>query len=84
MRRFIVMLMIAKIGFIANEAVTGLKLLEKGFHKEDLALAWLTAYYGRLAFALIGMFIVRGFPEGGVTGSYFVIVMASTVLTSFM
>lgn len=29
---------IAKIGFQANEAVTNLKLLEKGFSKEDLAL----------------------------------------------
>ena len=39
MRRFILVLLVAKIGFIANEAVTGLKLLEKGFGKEDLALA---------------------------------------------
>lgn len=31
-------LLIAKLGFIANEAVTGLKLLELGFSKEDLAL----------------------------------------------
>lgn len=30
--------MVAKIGFICNEAVTGLKLLELGFNKEDLAL----------------------------------------------
>lgn len=30
--------LIAKIGFQANEAVTNLKLLEKGFSKEDLAL----------------------------------------------
>lgn len=39
MRRLIVVLLVAKIGFIANESVTGLKLLEKGFSKEDLALA---------------------------------------------
>lgn len=30
--------LVAKIGFQANEAVTNLKLLEKGFSKEDLAL----------------------------------------------
>lgn len=30
--------LIAKIGFQANEAVTNLKLLEKGFSKEDLSL----------------------------------------------
>lgn len=34
----IFVLLVAKIGFIANEAVTNLKLLEKGFNKEDLAL----------------------------------------------
>ncbi|CAG8490301.1 1110_t:CDS:2, partial [Acaulospora colombiana] len=39
MRKLITVLLVAKIGFIANEAVTGLKLLEKGFSKEDLALA---------------------------------------------
>ena len=36
---FIVIHLVAKIGFQANEAVTGLKLVEKGFGKEDLALA---------------------------------------------
>lgn len=36
-------------------------------------------------FALIGMFVVRGFPEtGGVTTGYFTIVMVSTVVSSFM
>lgn len=35
---FIVIHLIAKIGFQANDAVTGLKLVEKGFGKEDLAL----------------------------------------------
>lgn len=38
MRSFIVVLLTAKIGFICNDAVTSLKLLEKGFSKEDLAL----------------------------------------------
>jgi MFS transporter, PAT family, solute carrier family 33 (acetyl-CoA transportor), member 1 len=38
-RSFIVVHLVAKIGFQANEAVTGLKLVEKGFGKEDLALS---------------------------------------------
>lgn len=43
-------LLIAKIGFIANEAVTGLKLLEKGFSKEDLALSVLVDFPLQLFF----------------------------------
>jgi hypothetical protein len=35
---FIIVHLIAKIGFQANDAVTNLKLLDKGFSKEDLAL----------------------------------------------
>ena len=35
---FIVIHLIAKIGFQANDAVTSLKLLDKGFSQEDLAL----------------------------------------------
>ena len=35
---FIVVHLIAKIGFQANDAVTNLKLLDKGFSQEDLAL----------------------------------------------
>lgn len=38
-QQFIVVHLVSKIGFQANEAVTGLKLVEKGFGKEDLALA---------------------------------------------
>ncbi|CAG8442163.1 1317_t:CDS:10 [Diversispora eburnea] len=76
--------------FIANETVTGLKLLEFGFSKEDLALAvlidfpvqivvgyfaarlstgaqplkpWIYAFYGRLFFALVGIFVVYSFPS---------------------
>jgi MFS transporter, PAT family, solute carrier family 33 (acetyl-CoA transportor), member 1 len=33
-----IVLLVSKFGFQANEAVTNLKLLEKGFSKEDLAL----------------------------------------------
>lgn len=39
MRKFFFIMLIAKIGFIANESVTGLKLMEKGFNKEYLALS---------------------------------------------
>ncbi|KAK9453991.1 acetyl-coenzyme A transporter 1-domain-containing protein [Dipodascopsis uninucleata] len=35
---FILVLLVAKIGFQANDAVTNLKLLEKGLSKEDLAV----------------------------------------------
>ncbi|KAI9686468.1 MAG: hypothetical protein M1820_010614 [Bogoriella megaspora] len=35
---FIVIHLIAKIGFVANDAVTNLKLLDKGFSQENLAL----------------------------------------------
>jgi hypothetical protein len=35
---FIIVALIAKIGFQANDAVTNLKLLDKGFSTEDLAL----------------------------------------------
>lgn len=39
MRSFVGVLLVSKIGFIAHEAVTSLKLLEKGFSREDLALS---------------------------------------------
>ncbi|KAJ3348168.1 hypothetical protein HDU83_001530 [Entophlyctis luteolus] len=38
MKRLISMIMISKVGFAAHDSVTALKLLEKGFSKEDLAL----------------------------------------------
>jgi hypothetical protein len=106
-----ILLLISKIGFIAADAVTGLKLLDKGFSKEDLALSvlidfplqlifgyyaarwssgerplkpWLIAFYGRLAFAIIGMIIVYYVPQSGIPTSYFFLVMVSNVLSSFM
>ncbi|KAJ2723305.1 hypothetical protein GGI07_002733 [Coemansia sp. Benny D115] len=39
MKLFIVVLMFAKIGFIPNDSITKLKLIEHGLHKEDMALA---------------------------------------------
>ncbi|KAG5462920.1 MAG: YBR220Cp-like protein, partial [Olpidium bornovanus] len=50
MYKFILVLLSSKIGFIANEAVTGLKLLEKGLSKEDLALAVLIDFPFQLLF----------------------------------
>ncbi|KAJ3016401.1 hypothetical protein HKX48_004042 [Thoreauomyces humboldtii] len=111
MKKLTGLLLVAKIGFIANEAVTPLKLLDKGLKKEDMALSvlidfpfqlffgyyaakwssgkqplrpWLYAFYGRLGFAALGMLLVRYFPEGGASGGYFFVVMAATVLNSFM
>ncbi|KAJ2703058.1 hypothetical protein FB645_004050 [Coemansia sp. IMI 203386] len=39
MRLFIVVLLFSKIGFIPNDSITKLKLIEHGLHKEDMALA---------------------------------------------
>ncbi|CAM0140309.1 hypothetical protein VKS41_002355 [Umbelopsis sp. WA50703] len=50
MKSFVVILLVAKIGFICNEGVTALKLLEKGFSKEDLALAALLDFPFQLFF----------------------------------
>jgi hypothetical protein len=96
MRTLIIVLLLSKVGFVTNEIVTGLKLLELGFSREDLALAvlcdfplqiifgyyaarwstserplipWLTAFYGRLACALLGMFVIYVFPSDGVVGT---------------
>lgn len=108
-RLFLSVLMVAKIGFQANEAVTALKMIEKGLNKEDLALTvlldfpvqivfgyyaakwssgkdplrpWLLAYIVRLSFAVLAMPIVAGFPPGGMTNSYFALIVISTVSAS--
>ncbi|KAJ1938189.1 hypothetical protein FBU59_004521, partial [Linderina macrospora] len=39
MKLLIAVLFFAKIGFIPNDSVTQLKLIERGLHKEDMALA---------------------------------------------
>ncbi|KAF8938671.1 acetyl-coenzyme A transporter 1-domain-containing protein [Dissophora ornata] len=111
MKSFMIVLLTAKIGFIANGAVTALKLLEKGFSKEDLALAvlidfpfqivfgyyavrwssgqrplkpWLFAFFAHLVCCVVAMLIVASFPEDGVvTSTYFYMVLATTVATSF-
>ncbi|KAG0006453.1 hypothetical protein BGZ65_007859 [Modicella reniformis] len=111
MKSYMIVLLTAKIGFIANGAVTALKLLEKGFSKEDLALTvlidfpvqiifgyyavqwssgprplkpWLIAYCAHLVCCVVAMLIVSSFPKDGVvTSSYFYMVLATTVTTSF-
>jgi hypothetical protein len=50
MKSFVIILLVAKIGFICNEGVTALKLLEKGFSKEDLALAALLDFPFQIIF----------------------------------
>ncbi|CAG8539953.1 5879_t:CDS:10 [Paraglomus occultum] len=50
MKNFILVMLLAKIGFIANENVTGLKLLEKGFNREDLALTVLIDFPFQIIF----------------------------------
>lgn len=50
MKKFIGVLMIAKLGFIANEAVTPLKLLDKGLNKEDMALSVLIDFPFQILF----------------------------------
>ncbi|KAF9580100.1 hypothetical protein BGW38_003385 [Lunasporangiospora selenospora] len=111
MKMLMGVLLMAKIGFVANGSVTALKLLEKGFSKEDLALAvlidfpfqiifgyyavrwssgarplrpWLWAYCAHLVCCVVAMLIVSGFPSDGVvTPTYFYMVLATTVTTSF-
>ncbi|KAJ2026716.1 hypothetical protein GGI01_002222 [Coemansia sp. RSA 376] len=39
MRQFIIVLFFAKLGFIPNDTTTQLKLIERGLHREDMALA---------------------------------------------
>jgi len=114
MRSFIILLFIAKIGFVTNDAVTSLKLLEKGFKKEDLSVTvlidfplqiifgyyaakwssgnkplkpWMIAFYGRIVAAVLAMFVVKFFtlPENGeISTGYFLLIIFSTVLSSFM
>jgi len=50
---FILVHLVAKVGFQANEAVTNLKLLEKGFSKEDLALTVLIDFPFEIFFGYI-------------------------------
>jgi hypothetical protein len=50
----------AKIGFAANEAVTSLKLVEKGFKREDLAIAVLIDF----PFQIVGGWLAANWSRG--------------------
>ena len=52
--------LIAKFGFQANEAVTGLKLVEHGLGKEDLAFAVLIDFSFQLVFGYLAAMWSRG------------------------
>jgi len=102
--------LIAKIGFQANDGVTNLKLLDKGFGTDNMALIvlidfpfeiglgyyagkwsqqftpmrlWCWGFAGRLAAAIVAQLTVVIFPEGGVTGWYMLVVIASHVFSTF-
>ncbi|CDZ96556.1 Acetyl-CoA transporter [Phaffia rhodozyma] len=57
---FIILHLVAKIGFMANDAVTSLKLLEKGFLKEDMAVAVLIDF----PFQIIGGWVAASWSQG--------------------
>lgn len=52
--------LIAKIGFQANEAVTGLKMVERGLGKEDLAFAVLIDFPFQLVFGYLAALWSKG------------------------
>lgn len=55
-QKFIVILLVSKIAFQANDGATDLKLLDKGFAKEDLAIAALIDFPFELVF---GYYVAR-------------------------
>eukprot|EP01104_Vermistella_antarctica_P004220 TRINITY_DN14711_c0_g1_i1.p1 TRINITY_DN14711_c0_g1~~TRINITY_DN14711_c0_g1_i1.p1 ORF type:complete len:645 (+),score=92.82 TRINITY_DN14711_c0_g1_i1:352-2286(+) len=60
LRTLILMLLVCKIGFIASDAVTALKLIEKGFRREDMAVLVLVAFPFDVGFALFAGRWARG------------------------
>lgn len=56
----IIMHLFAKIGFAANEAVTSLKLVEKGFKREELAIAVLIDF----PFQIMGGWLAAKWSRG--------------------
>jgi hypothetical protein len=55
-RSFLLVLLVAKVGFAANDAATALKLVEKGLGKEDFAMAVLTDFPIQIVF---GYYVAR-------------------------
>lgn len=56
----IIVHLFAKIGFAANDAATGLKLVEKGFRREDLALVVLMDF----PFQMMGGWLAAKWSRG--------------------
>ena len=56
----IIMHLFAKVGFAANDAATGLKLVEKGFKREDLAIVVLIDF----PFQIIGGWLAAKWSRG--------------------
>ncbi len=56
----IVVHLLAKVGFAANDAATGLKLVEKGFKREDLALVVLIDF----PFQIMGGWLAAKWSRG--------------------
>ncbi|KAJ2612699.1 hypothetical protein H4S08_002582 [Coemansia sp. RSA 1365] len=50
MQQFIAVLLVAKLGFIPNDSTTQLKLIERGLHREEMALAVLIDFPVQLIF----------------------------------
>jgi PAT family acetyl-CoA transporter-like MFS transporter 1 len=53
---FLLVLLTCKIGFLVNDSVTGLKLLEKGLSKEDLAVAVLLDFPAQM---IVGWLVAK-------------------------
>jgi hypothetical protein len=53
MSQYIVLLLVAKMGFVVSDAVGSLKLLEKGFKREDLALTVLWDFPSQILFGYL-------------------------------
>ncbi|KAI6158740.1 acetyl-coenzyme A transporter 1-domain-containing protein [Pisolithus thermaeus] len=91
-RSLIIMHCFAKVGFQANEAVTSLKMIEKGSGIVGGWLAakwssgnrplrpWIWAFWPRLAFALLSTLIVYWFPTPPLSYSFLVFLVVHTVL----
>ena len=61
MQSLLILHFLAKIGFQANDAVTSLKMVEKGLKKEDLAVIVLLDF----PFQMMGGWIAGRFSTGG-------------------
>ncbi|KAI8051641.1 acetyl-coenzyme A transporter 1-domain-containing protein [Syncephalis plumigaleata] len=74
MSQYIVLLLVAKMGFVVSDAVGSLKLLEKGFKREDLALTVLWDFPCQILF---------GYLAGWCHSGYMVIITIVVLWSSF-